>query len=175
MTTDMVLASTCPPTLFHAIEINGEPCWDGGYIANPTHFPMLEATGVLDTLIVQINPLRIEEVPGSARGIMSRLGEIIFNSSLIKEVRMINQKSELVAAGELDVEKHPPFHLHMIHGGSELQRFDNSSKLLTEWQFLNELHEICWQNADIWLKANQDKLGQRSTLDAAALIAGTLE
>ncbi len=175
MTVDMVLASTCLPTLFHAVEIDGQPYWDGGYIANPALFPMLEATGVQDILMVQINPLRIAEAPRDARGIINRLGEITFNSSLIKEVRMLDQKNRLIAAGDLDAAKHPPTNLHMIHGGQDLQRFDNSSKLLTEWEFLTQLRDIGRRLADEWLAENRAAIGVRSSLDTAALIAGTLE
>lgn len=175
MTVDMVLASTCLPSLFHAIEIDGVPYWDGGYIANPALFPMLEATGVQDILIVQINPLRIREAPIDARDIINRLGEITFNSSLIKEVRMIEQKNALIRAGELDPDRFPEVRLHMIHGGPELQRFDNSSKLLTEMEFLLELKQIGRQAAEDWIVRHGSAVGQTSSLDAGALIRGELE
>lgn len=31
ITADVLLASACLPTMFHAVEIDGEPYWDGGY------------------------------------------------------------------------------------------------------------------------------------------------
>ena len=37
ITPDVLLASACLPTMFQAIEIDGEPYWDGGYSGNPTH------------------------------------------------------------------------------------------------------------------------------------------
>src|SRR5262249_35265977 len=36
LTPDVLLASACLPTLFQAIEIDGEAYWDGGYAGNPT-------------------------------------------------------------------------------------------------------------------------------------------
>jgi NTE family protein len=36
ITADVLLASACLPTMFQAIEIDGEPYWDGGYAGNPT-------------------------------------------------------------------------------------------------------------------------------------------
>ncbi len=33
---DVLLASACLPIMFQAIEIDGEPYWDGGYSGNPT-------------------------------------------------------------------------------------------------------------------------------------------
>ena len=80
MTVDMVLASTCLPEMFHAVEIGDSAYWDGGYIANPALHPMMEATGAADLVIVQINPLLVPEVPRDARGIINRVGQITFNS-----------------------------------------------------------------------------------------------
>jgi NTE family protein len=36
ITPDVLLASACLLTLFQAIEIDGEPYWNGGYPGNPT-------------------------------------------------------------------------------------------------------------------------------------------
>ena len=174
MTIDMVLASACLPEMFHAVEIDGSAYWDGGYIANPALHPMLEATGARDLVIVQINPLLVPDVPRDARGIINRVGEITFNSSLIKEVRQIHQINDLIAQGELNPDRHPRVFLHMIHGGDELAAFDNSSKLLTEWGFLTRLRDLGRDAADRWLNACGRRMGQKSTLDAQALIDGQI-
>jgi NTE family protein len=169
---ETVLASACLPTMFHAVEIEGESYWDGGYIANPALFPMLDATGVQDILIVQINPLRVDKAPTEARDIINRLGEIQFNSTLIKEIRMIAMKNDLIESGDLDPAKHPLVHLHMIHGHQELVRFESSSKFLTEWQFLKTLRDIGRRFADSWLADAREMIGRRSSLDYHALILG---
>src|SRR5216683_6161962 len=36
-----VMASACLPTMFHAVEIDGEAYWDGGYMGNPALFPLI--------------------------------------------------------------------------------------------------------------------------------------
>ena len=41
ITPDVLLASACLPTMFQAIEIDGEPYWDGGYSGNPTITPLI--------------------------------------------------------------------------------------------------------------------------------------
>ena len=41
ITPDVLLASACLPTLFQAIEIDGEAYWDGGYSGNPTITPLV--------------------------------------------------------------------------------------------------------------------------------------
>ncbi len=174
-TVDMVLASACLPTLFHAVEIDGELYWDGGYLANPWIDRMHDFTGVHDTLIVQINPLRVDDPPDEAREIINRMGEITFNSSLIKDLRLIGQKNDLIKAGELDPVRHQLVRLHMIHGGDDLTRFDNTSKFLTEWQFLLTLKDIGRRVADAWLKAHKADLGVTSTLDYRRLMSGDID
>src|SRR5215472_5587280 len=39
ITPEVLLASACLPTMFQAIEIDGEAYWDGGYVGNPTITP----------------------------------------------------------------------------------------------------------------------------------------
>ena len=39
ITPDVLLASACLPTMFQAVEIDGEPYWDGGFSGNPTLTP----------------------------------------------------------------------------------------------------------------------------------------
>ena len=44
ITADAVMASACLPFLFRAVEIDGVPYWDGGYMGNPAIFPFFRAT-----------------------------------------------------------------------------------------------------------------------------------
>ena len=71
ITADAVMASACLPQLYRAVEIDGEPYWDGGYSANPALLPLIEGPGSRDILIVQINPVRAggdpDEHPGDPR------------------------------------------------------------------------------------------------------------
>jgi NTE family protein len=41
ITADVLLASACLPTMFRAVEIDGEPYWDGGFTGNPTITPLM--------------------------------------------------------------------------------------------------------------------------------------
>ena len=50
------MASACLPTIFRAVEIDGVPYWDGGYLGNPVIFPFFRTTTTEDVLVVQINP-----------------------------------------------------------------------------------------------------------------------
>ena len=44
ITADAVMASACLPLLFRAVEIDGVPYWDGGYLGNPVIFPFFGTT-----------------------------------------------------------------------------------------------------------------------------------
>ena len=80
LTPDVLLASACLPTMFQAIEIDGDPYWDGGYSGNPTITPLVRECNSSDTILVQINPVERPGTPRSARDILNRLNEISFNS-----------------------------------------------------------------------------------------------
>jgi NTE family protein len=76
LTIDVLLASACLPQLFRAVEIDGDPYWDGGYMGNPAIFPLIYGCVSPDVAIVQINPLAREGVPKTSTEILNRLTEI---------------------------------------------------------------------------------------------------
>ncbi|MDA4540891.1 patatin-like phospholipase family protein, partial [Escherichia coli] len=41
LSADAVMASACLPQLFKAVEIDGEPYWDGGFSGNPALYPLI--------------------------------------------------------------------------------------------------------------------------------------
>ena len=66
LTADMVLASACLPLLFQAVQVGGEPYWDGGYAGNPALLPLVADSASDDLLLVQINPEERSELPKAA-------------------------------------------------------------------------------------------------------------
>ena len=171
MTADIVAASACLPFLFHAVRIEGEAYWDGGYMGNPALFPLVEECGGRDIVIVQINPIFREEIPQSAGDIMNRLNEISFNASLIKEVRTIALLKELIEAKNLEEEKYKDVFFHRINADEELKHLSVSSKLNSEWEFLEHLHDVGFRTAEVWLNENYEALGNRSSLDINTVYA----
>ena len=91
-----VMASACVPTMFHAVEIDGEAYWDGGYMGNPALFPLIYNCKSSDIVIVHINPLFRKELPHAAVDILNRINEISFNSSLMREMRAVSFITTLV-------------------------------------------------------------------------------
>ena len=81
LTADHVLASACLPTMFQAVEIDGEPYWDGGYMGNPALFPLFYETLTDDILIVQINPSSAERHAAQRERDPEPPDEITFNGA----------------------------------------------------------------------------------------------
>ena len=100
ITIDVLLASACLPTLFQAVEIEGEPYWDGGYCGNPTLWPMIHTGTARDIVVVQLVPDEVPETPRDASAIRQRVGEIVFNSSLVAEMQAIAAIRAMAARGE---------------------------------------------------------------------------
>ena len=72
---DSLLASACLPTLFRAVQIEGEYYWDGGFMGNPAMFPLLNACQASDIILIEINPICVDETPTTARAIIDRMKE----------------------------------------------------------------------------------------------------
>lgn len=163
---DTVLASTCLPFLFQAVEIDGEFFWDGGYMGNPPISPLIENSNVHDVVLVKINSINIKEVPKTARDIADRVNEISFNSSLINEMKMIHYTNELVRAGvKIKGKSHREIFVHSISGYNALGHLSYSSKMNTSWEFLLKLKNLGREYADKWLETDFELVGVRSSFD----------
>jgi NTE family protein len=160
---DATMASACLPFLFQAVEIDGEAYWDGGYMGNPPIFPLIDETEARDIVIVQINPFTREKIPRTAYEINNRLNEITFNASLMKELRAIAFLWEIIHHEGLDRQAYRDGRLHLIQSEEEMQKLSVSSKLNSEWVFLQHLHDIGHRTADKWLAQHFDDLGERTS------------
>ena len=163
VTAEAVMASACLPQMFPAVEIEGEAYWDGGFVGNPALYPLIGDPHTPDIVVVQINPILRQEVPKRARDIINRVNEISFNSSLIKELRMLALFQRVMAENEIG--RYSPNFLHLIHVDTEVQHLSASSKLNAEWTYLTKLFEIGRRWADTWLDENFDRIGVETTLD----------
>jgi len=169
ITPDVLLASGCLPTMFQAVEIDGEHYWDGGYVGNPTITPLVRECRSHDTILVQINPIERPGVPKTARDILNRLNEIAFNSPLLKELRMIALLHKAADAGRGEGHQWAEMRIHRI-ATDRVTELDSTSKMITEWPFLCKLRDEGRRTAQLFLDAHADDLGKRSTLDLDALL-----
>jgi NTE family protein len=172
ITADAVMASACLPLLFRAVEIDGVPYWDGGYLGNPVIFPFFRTTTTEDVLVVQINPLVRQETPQSSSEIMNRINEITFNSSLIGEYRAIDFVARLIDQGKLPRGTGPGqyrrINIHRIVLDRFGTHFDAFSKLSTDFDFFEMLHVSGKRAARRFLDEHFDDIGVKSTVDLQA-------
>ena len=165
---DRVMASACLPSIFQAVEIDGEFYWDGGYMGNPALFPFYNSTkasDILDILIVQINPIERKAIPRTSREITDRINEITFNASLLRELRAIEFVSRLIEQGKLSNADYSKINIHRISALDELSELTASSKLNAEWDFFVYLKDHGRHAAKLWLDTHFDDIGQRTTID----------
>lgn len=154
VTRDAVLASACLPQIFRAVEIEGNAYWDGGYMGNPSLFPLIYAKAPRDVLLVLLNPIAREGVPRRVPQIMDRLNEISFNASLIGELRAIAFVQKLLDDGMLKepmMKKYRRLNIHAVRGGQVLSNLALPTKYDTSWTFLTELRDKGRDEAERWL------------------------
>ncbi len=174
ISTQVLLASACLPTLYQAVEIDGVPYWDGGFAGNPTMTPLVRECESNDTILVQINPVVRKSTPRSAREIASRVNEISFNATLLKELRMMALLRQVVDPGNAEARLWQAMRMHRI--SSELMvELGHSSKLNAEWDFLRMLRDAGRESADRFLADHGDDIGQRCTFDLDGLIDESIE
>lgn len=169
LTPDVLLASACLPTLFQAVEIEGEAYWDGGFSGNPTITPLVRECAASATVIVQVNPIERSGTPRTAREIINRVNEVSFNATLIKELRMMALLRQVADPGNSEGKLWAKMRIHRI-ASPAMADLGYSSKLNAEWDFLLTLREEGRRSADAFLKRDGAALGKHSTLDLDALL-----
>jgi len=170
ITADVLLASACLPTMFRAIEIDGDAYWDGGFAGNPTITPLIRESDAHDTILVQINPSERPDTPRTASEIINRLNEISFNSPLAKELRMIALLRQVADPGTGEGARWAKMRTHRIQTDL-LATLGASSKLNAEWEFVSMLRTEGRRAAGEFLDKHAGDLGKRSTADLDILLA----
>lgn len=168
---DVLLASACLPTMFQAIEIDGESYWDGGYTGNPIITPLIRECDSEDTILVQINPIERPGTPRSAREILNRLNEVSFNAVLLKELKMMAMLRRVAHNQNDEGARWAAMRIHRV-ASPAMVNLGYSSKLNAEWRFLTMLRDEGRKAAEIFLSNHAAQLGQSSTLDLDELLEG---
>jgi NTE family protein len=168
---DVLLASACLPTLFQAIEIDGEHYWDGGYSGNPTLTPLVRELKSDDTILVPINPVERPGTPQTAAEIMNRLNEVSFNAVALKELRMIALLRKVADPGSAEGAAWAKMRVHMVPNPL-MATLGYSSKLNAEWDFLSMLKAEGRNSAAEFLDRHGYMLGVQSSIDLDVLLEG---
>jgi NTE family protein len=175
ITPQVLLASACLPQLFQAIEIDGEPYWDGGYSGNPTITPLIRECASQDTIFIPINPMERPGTPRTAREILDRVNEVAFNAVTLNELRMIALLRQVAqgghTGGHTEGAAWAGMRIHMVPNAIMLE-LGYSSKLNAEWAFLRMLRDEGRRAAEAFLVAHRDDLGKRSSVDLDRLLEG---
>ncbi|MEY4747829.1 MAG: hypothetical protein RIQ60_43 [Pseudomonadota bacterium] len=181
LSVDAALASACLPTLQPAVEIDGEPYWDGGYSANPPLLPLVHGVGGCDVLIVMLAPLVWGELPTTAAAIRTRAVEFAFNAPFVREAQMLAALRSTPPGAvpgwltrvarallPLAAPAGPP-RWHLI--GAELGHLPSETKLIARRDFLDHLRDAGRSRAQAWLAGDAARVGRASSVDLARLLA----
>ena len=167
LTAKAVMASACLPTVFQAVEIDGEHYWDGGYAGNPAIHPLVYQCNSRDVVLVQINPITRAKLPTTAAEIMDRINEITFNAALMAEMRAIDFVKRLLMQGKLDPARYKNVLMHRIDGGEILGGYHASTKAATDAKLIHTLRDLGQACAQRWLAQRFASLGHASTVNIA--------
>ena len=152
---EVILASACLPLIHHAVSIEGEAYWDGGYSANPPLLPLVKASRASELLIIQIMPTAGAEMPTTSSEIVKRAQQITFNSSLVREMENLAALTKLAAAEDAASPLGRKLHkmrLHHVSVEKEIPALAEASALDLDWSFLVELRDAGRMAADRWLR-----------------------
>jgi NTE family protein len=170
MTIDALLASARLPQLFQAVEIDGEPYWDGGYSGNPTLWPMIQGGPARDLIVVQLTPDAAAEVPTDAAAIRRRVSEIVFHSSLVAEMQAITALRAVAAQGDATA-RVLDLRLHRI-GPPRGRLFEEGTALERSRARIDRLYVEGRHAARRFLARHGRDIGVRETLDIAKVFSG---
>lgn len=165
---EAVLASACLPQVFKAVEVDNTAYWDGGYVGNPSLYPLFYADVPRDMLIVHINPLVRKGTPKTAGAILDRLNEITFNASLLSELRSIAFVQRLLDENWLAdriKSRYRKLNVHAIRADKQLCELSIDTKYDTSWRFLTDLRNRGRAAAEVWSENCFKKVGKTSSVD----------
>lgn len=157
---DVLMATACLPELFQAVEIDGEHYWDGGFIANPAIYPIINECDTQDIFVVQLRRSSIDYIPKTRDEISDRFKEITFNGCLLREMRAIHFITQLIDKGIIHDPSMKRLNMHIIQNDQAFDGLNMSSALNTEWEFVSRLFNAGRQTAEDWLNKNFDKVNK---------------
>ncbi|MCZ2499007.1 patatin-like phospholipase family protein [Xylophilus sp. Kf1] len=174
LTLQALMASTCLPQMFQAVEIDGEHYWDGGFSSNPPLAPLIDACDSRDIVLVQLNPMSRDPLPQNVQEIAERVNELNFNASLLSQMRSIDFINRLIARGALvEAEGYKSVRLHRVDGGRAMQELPAASKLSADPAMMEKLFDEGAAAARQWLTRHFDDIGRQSTIDIHRDYVGT--
>jgi NTE family protein len=146
LSVESVLASSCLPLIHHTIEVEGEPYWDGGYVANPPLMPLVQASDAEHLLIVQVTPAKSDHLPTNSNEIVKRLDQIHFNATLNAELEALKLAKMLRTTSKLR-----RLHIGRVSAEDEFEGLAEENATNLGWSFLERLRDSGRNAADAWI------------------------
>src|SRR5262245_51034874 len=169
ITVESVLASACLPTIHHAVSIDGQAYWDGGFSANPDLLTLARESPVADTLIVKLNALESKEVPTSARDITARINQLTFSQPMLRDIEVIetvrslaSRWSRFSSAADTRLARH---RFHLIDAGRFTSTLAPDSKGKPDIELLTYLHSAGRSETEKWMARSRRSVGRRASVD----------
>jgi NTE family protein len=173
LTADVILASACLPTIHRAVEIDGEPYWDGGYAANPAVFPLFYECHSHDIMLVLLSPLKYHSTPHTAKDIRERMLEFAFTATFLREMRMFAHLRDYVRKSWIPLGRFERrianTHFHVIDAQDFMRELAADSKLAANMKFFTTLKELGRERARAWLQEHFAQVGRASSVEIADL------
>jgi NTE family protein len=172
VTVEAVLASACLPMLHHAVVIDGQAYWDGGFSANPDLVTLGRESPVADTLIVKLSGLDPNGVPISAREIAGRVNQITFMQPMLRDVEVIeavrrhySRWLRLHDPADARLARH---RFHLIEAGRFTSALAPESKGKPDIELLTYLFDAGRSETEKWLARHRASIGRKATADLVA-------
>ncbi|UFW45905.1 MULTISPECIES: patatin-like phospholipase family protein [Bradyrhizobium] len=158
ITADVALASTCPPLVHCAVEIDGEAYWDGGFGGNPPLVRLVQESATSDLLLVQVTPARDSYVPITLAAIDRRLDQIAANAAL---------NAEIAAIAWAQSHTTPALRLSRIAAEDSVDGLAQRSSTDLGRGFIRTLHRSGREAAERWLGQDATGAEAQRTLSVA--------
>ena len=158
ITADVALASTCPPLVHCAVEIDGEAYWDGGFGGNPPLVKLVQESATADLLLVQVTPARDSYVPITLAAIDRRLDQIAANAALNAEIAAIAWAQSHAA---------PALRLSTIAAEDSIEGLAQRSSTDLGRGFIRTLHRSGREAAERWLRQGATGAAAQRALSVA--------
>jgi NTE family protein len=171
ITVEAVLASACLPTMHHAVTIDGQAYWDGGFSANPDLVTLGRESPVADTLIVKLSVIDQNGVPTSTREIAGRVNQITFMQPMLRDVEVIeavrrNYRHGRWTRPKSDADARLALHrFHLIEAGRFTGSLAPESKAKPDIELLTYLFDAGRSETEKWLARHRDSLGRTETVE----------
>ena len=157
LTADVVLASTCPPLVHCAVEIDGDAYWDGGYAANPPLLQLVQDSEATDVLVVLTTPTRDAYIPITMAAIDRRLDQIMASSVLNAEIAALD-----FARTDAEAPKLRSLRVFRIAAEDQIDGLAQRSAADIGAGFITTLHRSGRDAADHWLARDPDEMASTS-------------